>query len=667
MPVSKRNSDQDSDEGLTNFARPGSPVRSYDGLCGNNIGSVLVTSPNMHVLYEPPLQECRVRLRKDWHFGRDDPLYYPQPFHRRAPHLSVIRLPSPNVDESKDPFAVAWTVPTASHFIPTSTSFCTELGSLQDPLLSQIGDLSDQMIQTLPTGYEGDLYLRTYSAQLVAIVLRLQVVAPMKDLFLRFRCAQRIALELDARIRWLAEYRAKFEDVKTKNPYLPGNSSIMGAFTDDLDVVESLYRSRIPVYYLRPFLRTPVRVENQVPFIKEYSDDPTDPTKSNKIRLHNGVVVDFSDATPSHRVVFTGLPRNPERYLMMAQYINSILEYPSYLGSERPRNSALSHTARSGLSSRGLSIRHSAANASRARQMPYHASKKGIQTHHNSFLPPSSPLMPPCIESWRSALAHLAHHDQSLPPPDGVNRGFVLPPAEMFITTGNPTTATALFRNWLKLREVLIYRLSATMDRYTKKQWRDMLTFDEGNEMRPETRTGKRRLGALSFLKAMMNSTPLDVRIEDLPSAPIFWRSRRLDCDRLPSADTAKEILWELQELNFRQDLAELDRHLDGSGMVSLQRNVLLDGCWTGTRDYVNLEKVSEGFACIDAEGRERYVKALHKLMMTWTGPKPALLLAPFPTDVVDHEGIERELAHYYALSFFEVFGRAASIPYRLH
>ncbi|KAK7046048.1 hypothetical protein VNI00_007043 [Paramarasmius palmivorus] len=663
---------------LTKCAKPGASVKSYDGLCGNIIKDVLITSPNMRILYEPPLNECRVRLRRDRHFGRDDPLYYPQPFSRRAPHLSVIRVPLPSKsDASQDPFSVAWVVPNEQHFVSACGSFCQGFGTLQDTLSSQLADLGDNVIGAMPQGYNGDVYLRTYSSHLRATILRLQVAAPMADVLLRFRCAQRYILELDARIRWLEKYHKSFEDVQTKNLncYERGDSSLMGAFTDELDVVESLYRSGIPVYFLRPFRGVDVRVDEVVPIIQGYSDDPVsgEPTK---IRLHTGAIVDISDATPSHRVVFIGLPRNPERYVAMGRYMVTGIEYPSLMGSDQPRSSTSLQmiNVNPRMSTKpGMSLRHASSKGSRNRQAPYSAEKKGRQKHHSSFLPPSSPLSPASIDAWRDALARLSDYNQSLPPPDGINRGYVLPPPEMFVTTSNPSTATALFRNWLRLRQVLIYRLSVTSDRYSKKQWRDMLTFDEVTQMRPETRTGQRRLEAMDQLKAMVDATPLKFRVEDIPSTPVFWRGRRLEPSRIPPPVYAKEILWELNELNFRQDLVVLDHHLNRSRMDIIQRTALLDACWTGSRDFADIAKAQEGFGAVEAEHKVRYLRALHSLMMGWTDPKPVILFTPFPvTDVNGHnfeillQEIERELAHHYALSFLEVFGRAASIPHRL-
>jgi hypothetical protein len=44
-------------------------------------------------------------MRRDWHFGVDDPLYYPQPFSTFTGHLAVLRSASTNPSHV---YALAW-------------------------------------------------------------------------------------------------------------------------------------------------------------------------------------------------------------------------------------------------------------------------------------------------------------------------------------------------------------------------------------------------------------------------------------------------------------------------------------------------------------------------------------------------------------------------------
>ncbi|KAL0063175.1 hypothetical protein AAF712_009969 [Marasmius tenuissimus] len=315
---------------LTVFANPEIPPKSFDGVVGNHVGDVLVSTPNMNILFRPPLNDCRVRMRRDRHFGPDDPLYFPQPFNRGSAHLAVIQIPQSSPDH---PFSVAWMVPDESHFEPSLDAFCAGFGTLNIPTHCKLSFLHDTVLESIPRGKEDDPFIRTNREQLRRLMDRLKLSAPMDEIFIRFKCAQRLILELDARIRWLTSYRERYETTGSCKDH-PGlaDSSLMGAFTSDLDVLESLFQCRIPVYFVRPLSRSGNSRIDQVPhFLSPYSDDT--------FELPSGFTVNLSDAVPAHRVIFTGLASNPERYVAMGNYVTCLLDYPSPLGSSQPRSS----------------------------------------------------------------------------------------------------------------------------------------------------------------------------------------------------------------------------------------------------------------------------------------------------------------------------------------
>ncbi|KAG7097807.1 hypothetical protein E1B28_005126 [Marasmius oreades] len=532
-------------EVLTTFARPDKPLKSFDGLCGNHIGEVLVTSPNTKVLYHPPLNECRVRMRKDRHFGHDDPILFPQPFVHAAAHLAVVRVPS-----LTGPFTIAWLVPSENDFKPSDDTFCAGFGVFDTRTRSHLVKLAETVVKDLPANHQEDYYMKNNLEQLRRLLDCLQLAAPKEEVFLRFRCSQRHLLELDARSRWVTKYRAKFgmaRELGQEHTVL-ADENLMGAFTDNLDDLENLFQSHIPVYYVRPLSRAgEARVDRLEDFILPLADG--------SIQLHTGFIVDMADATPSHCVVFTGLARNPERYITMANYVSALFEYPSVLGTTQPRSSTSIQRASLPLTP-SMPIRR-LFQASRGRPTPYPKGKAANGKHpqnitHNTFIIPSSPL--------------------SLPAPEGANRGYALPPPDLFITSGNETVTVTLFRNWLKLRNIFIYRLSSSLDRFSKKQWRQMLTFDDDKDIHSDTRTGQQRLEMQKVLKDIMGKA--EFRPERFSSAPVIWRGGTVDGTKLPPQKIAQEILWELYKLNFRQDLAALDDRMDESGMSKANRGL---------------------------------------------------------------------------------------------
>jgi hypothetical protein len=272
-------------------------------------------------------------MRRDGHFGLDDPLYYPQPFDCLVAHLAVIRTPQTSPDH---PFAVAWIFPDDSHFEPSLQTFCTGFGSLNHRVRFKLLTLAKTVLESIPQGQENDTYISSNREHLRRLLDRLNLSAPMDVVFLWFQCAQRHILELDERIRWITTYRTKYGAPAGADHPGKADDSLMGAFTSDLDVLESLFQCQIPVYFVRILSQAGrPRIDELKPFPQPFPAA----SPSQKFELHNGFLIDLSYKVPSHRVIFTGLVQNPERYMTMVTYIKSLLDYPSPLGSSEPRSS----------------------------------------------------------------------------------------------------------------------------------------------------------------------------------------------------------------------------------------------------------------------------------------------------------------------------------------
>ncbi|KAF9262311.1 hypothetical protein L218DRAFT_439429 [Marasmius fiardii PR-910] len=214
----------------------------------------------------------------------------------------------------------------------------------------------------LPRGHREDFYMSSNMEQLRRLLDRLELAAP-KEVLLRFRCAQRHILELDARIRWVAKYRARYGTPSGKDGPGLADEKIMGAFTDNLDELKNLFQLNIPVYYARTFSRAgDARINKVVPFIQ--------PLFTQTINLHSGFMVDLSDATPTHRVIYTDLPPKPERYNAKANYIASIFEYLSVFGTSQPQSSTSTQMASLPLVP-SIPTRQPSQGSSRGRLSPY--------------------------------------------------------------------------------------------------------------------------------------------------------------------------------------------------------------------------------------------------------------------------------------------------------
>lgn len=140
----------------------------------------------------------------------------------------------------------------------------------------------------------------------------------------------------------------------------------------------------------------------------------------------------------------------------------------------------------------------------------------------------------------------------------------------------------------------------------------------------------------------------------------------------VPRPNIVREILWELCELNFRNEFIALDRALDQSRMVEVDRRQLLGKCWEGPVQVIDMGDAGRGLGARDHRVRMGYLRCFHAVVRTWRGEKPVEVLDEFPKDnsigahnfeqVMDR--VEFALAYFYCHSFLQQYGRAGSIPH---
>ncbi|THU81367.1 hypothetical protein K435DRAFT_555056, partial [Dendrothele bispora CBS 962.96] len=101
----------------------------------------------------------------------------------------------------------------------------------------------------------------------------------------------------------------------------------MGAFTDNLDVADMLFRMGIPLWLVRPTtLLASTRIDKVVA--------PLDETFEHHLPLRApGLELDVSHRVPEHELIYTGLPGSYRRYLKMGLYVYKLFSYPSLLGT----------------------------------------------------------------------------------------------------------------------------------------------------------------------------------------------------------------------------------------------------------------------------------------------------------------------------------------------
>ncbi|KAL0057410.1 hypothetical protein AAF712_015946, partial [Marasmius tenuissimus] len=472
----------------------------------------------MDILYAPPINECRVRLQKAFHFSQDDPLFHPQPFNRPIAHLAIMQTPSPDPDHH---LSATWVRPTSENFEQRAAlDVCEGLGRLSRGLYWRFHAMTSKILERSSSKKE-DVYISVQSMQLRSLLERLESQWATESVtFLRFTSTQRQCLELLARLDWIENYQERFMARGVKGKAAPADQEIMGAFLDDLDVVDRLFYAGIPVWYTRLIAQSlDVRVDKAAPFIAtDYQQ---------KMELHGGYEVDLAEAQPMGRVIYVGLANKPKRYQAMANFVHLLLQYPSIFDTRTGKAPA--------------------------------SSKHGV----NTFLDPASPLMPSSVSAWKSALEALSTHDNSLWAPDGAGGGYPLPPPWLFINPQCDDMKATLICNWLKLREVLLYRLSVDSRRLSNKQWRALLMIAGPGTGPSDPRRVLRSKEMGEVLQDFIAKSGLSLKPDNLDTMRSSWNGQELEEGKLPSPQIVREIMHKLFKLNFRQELVILDTQLD--------------------------------------------------------------------------------------------------------
>ncbi|KAF9066105.1 hypothetical protein BDP27DRAFT_1424244 [Rhodocollybia butyracea] len=271
-----------------------------------------------------------------------------------------------------------------------------------------------------------------------------------------------------------------------------------------------------------------------------------------------------------------------------------------------------------------------------------------------TFTDPTSPLMPKGVAAWAKALSILASRS-AVPQRDNMtNGGFVVPPPRCIVSPTQEHIVATLFKSWLRVRDAVLSKLwspEAPPVKLSNKCWRSLLDVSGGLHSGSASAT---RSGG-SFMVA-----------------PTYWEGELILSSGLPDAKIAKAIVWELCKLNFRHELEALDGILDKSRMTWTDRHALLNECWVGSGNKVDIAAASKGLGASCVMDRLPFLQTLHKVMRTWEGVKPVELLDQFPEESSAHnyrglvERVEFNVALFYCESFLNVYGRAASIPHHL-
>lgn len=276
--------------------------------------------------------------------------------------------------------------------------------------------------------------------------------------------------------------------------------------------------------------------------------------------------------------------------------------------------------------------------------------------------------MPPPINVWKNALENVIRHSPVVHSTyNGTDLAYLFPEtAGMAVLHGRPKFL-AMIKTWLRYRPAIIYRMTrndSDAKPMAPQAWKNLL-LSEWLHPTIATKNEARLNNLKDFLQNCLDedgvTVPLDVDTTVEPS----WRGK--PASQLGDPDY-QEILWEINELNFRFELLALDSRLSKNKNY-LDRQRLIEscfpGCSTGSLLVVDLEKANHGLAHDSVDERSIYTQALREVMKFWGDDLPPLIAtkhkAAWPR--AEFNELEQQMATLYTQAFYDSFRRAATIP----
>ncbi|KAJ8090897.1 hypothetical protein PM082_024820 [Marasmius tenuissimus] len=227
------------------------PIQSNEGRVGAVFKDleVFVTTPNAEVVFDPLCGVRSIHLRKDDHFGLEDPLFFPQPFSLACPHLALIPLPTTDLENTN---FVCWHRPTTHDFEfvnrEDQSGSSAGLGLFTKVLHTQLRDVvsrATDRITVLRESHQSltsDKFIQNYFTSLQWLLAQLNCACGYSRWLRTFAIIQRICLELNARITWLVDFANRWENtdavvfVEARKPL-----RVVGALAGNTELAQRLW------------------------------------------------------------------------------------------------------------------------------------------------------------------------------------------------------------------------------------------------------------------------------------------------------------------------------------------------------------------------------------------------------------------------------------------
>ncbi|THU91867.1 hypothetical protein K435DRAFT_863032 [Dendrothele bispora CBS 962.96] len=616
-------------------------------------GRFFITTPFPELtLYCPVLIVDGMRMRKDFRFGLDDYVQWPQKWDRSLCHLAcILRVPTDD-----HPWSLMWWTPTCDYFVLERSCFATGLGRLQHSRSMEIRKIAREVLErsevfcgTHKNDTEVALAVRL-GRQLTDRLNRLEfITVSYRQMCTLVTSVQRIFLELHALLEYCEVYKPRMESSAStvKTP-----AAVVGAFTWDLDDAALLFRAGIPFWFIHSHTDIGrVAVSALAPVSEE------------------GCVCSEDNQFPTD-IIFRGVPNPRVQYTAIHASIDEIFRTFSPFHSQNTPGSIRSPPPTADLGpERTRSVTDN-------RSRPYNRPSKkvsGIHRHIGQFS--SHPFLPSFSQSWSWAYGRVSTTN----PPNEKQTGFAFPDPLLFVAVQSTSKLYTYCFNWLRFRDLLIFRLTKPSPSLVNNVvWRQLLSGDfipkEWEEGEAVSLASTRKAEVRSLLANCLTESGVEVDLDHLPQS-VRWRDSQFSEHDPFSSSDVQDIFFEISTLNFRCEVMAVDNALTPSHLQTDKHRSLVDFCFFGGSDgdvlSVDMFSYGQGFAAESWTDRLPHLFTLRDVMLAWSGStqRCRAISTVSRSDMINakaSEAFERNVVLCYLQAVYDCFGRAGVAPVRL-
>ncbi|KAI0325210.1 hypothetical protein GY45DRAFT_1261265, partial [Cubamyces sp. BRFM 1775] len=584
------------------------------------------TSPNMEFVPAPYIGIVEVVLREDYRYGTINPIQWPQ-------------------------------LPEEDEFEPLEGATIKTLGLLKResiaPLLHLVENMSAHVaeLHSIKRSEVVDNRLLDLECTMRHAGNRLLVFpCTFRDAAMQVRQAQRYWLMCHAFINFygtLTSGGARLKDV---------NVGLMGAFTTDPGIVQCLFEAGIPVWWLRQdgAVLERIRVVRFVQLTRPLSICTAQGSDHGTVLYRGLMGTRHFEVMCRAGHTYRDLSRAP---LLV---VESHRGYPAAQSQQEYKKAV-------GWGQDIQTSGHRSQDPAGGGNDRTAATRVKSDRGTNKFLQVEHQWMPPPLPAWRAAADAVDKRRSGSP----ITRpwGYWIPDPALFVRA-HQARAERYFMTWLRVRPGWMYMLrlrEAELSAIPTQWWRDFLYGDTGRDH--STGATANALRARQIMHVFRNAFKSE-EVDMSPSVPPRWFGRRF---ATIAQNDYPQILWEMFELGFHQELLAMDRLLvpmrDGEGNDE-RREDLLARVFHDRSLYTVVrlpEQGDGGFSASLLHKRVPYLEAFRVVLSRW--PKcPVSIYAggPIATNVPADVIVKREeeLARFYIEAFYEASGRAPILPH---